>query len=292
MVAGTLFFSSCAKDGVNGTNGINGLNGNDGKDAVLVTAADQAAFDAADGVVGARLYDHVLNQVASTDTSLTKHGDFYRCKSCHGWDLLGKNGVLINKMPTASYPVAASNDLYAYGKKHNIREIFDAVKNAGGRTKRTATSYNGTMPDYSNIISDAEAWDLVKFIKVTAHHVNDFYDMNTTGVYPTGTKTFKNIGKGGDPVAGKAKYDAVCASCHGANGTKLNIYCKGIYLGNMFRGDPHEIQHKAVWGMPLDREHIAAGCTDAGMMPVQTITDQDIRNMMAMGQDATAFPGF
>ena len=259
---------------------------------VQTCALPISSFTAADGITGARLYDHVLNQIESSDTNLTKMPNFYRCKSCHGWDLLGRNGVLINKTPTSTYPAAADVNLYRWAKDHNISEIFIAVKNNSGRNKSTTIGYNSTMPNYGKILTDDQVWDIVKFLKETAHNVNEFYDLTTIGVYPTGTKVFSDIGKGGDPVNGKIVYDANCKSCHSADGTGIDVYCKGIYLGDMFRDDPHEIQHKSVWGMPNDREHIDAGCAFAGMMPAQNITDQDIRDMMVMGQDEVAFPGY
>jgi mono/diheme cytochrome c family protein len=253
--------------------------------------ADLVAFEAADGITGARLYDHVLNQVGITDTKLTEQPNFFRCKSCHGWDLLGQGGVLIDKPSSSTYPVAFNGSLMEVRQNDGIREIFDAIKNNGGRSTSSGT-YNSSMPAYGEILTDAQIWDLVKFIKETAHDVNDFYGLNTAGSYPNGTKEFIDIGRGGDAAAGLVTYNANCASCHGADGTGINIYCKGEYLGDMFRDDPHEIQHKAIWGMPIDNEHIAAGCTEAGMMPAQAITDQDIRNMMVMGQDPIAFPGY
>lgn len=308
-----MFVTSCKKEegpvgpagaaGAAGPTGIAGTTGTNGTDATLVSAADQASYDAASGTIGARLYDHCLNETNNADATMSDaaYSNFFRCKSCHGWDLRGTAGVLINKAPSATYPNASRIDLFSYAKQHNIRQIFDAVKNVGGRKRvvnngRNASpanrSYNGIMPDYSSILTDAQVWQLVKFLKNDAHNTDDFYEMTTTGTYPTGGRTFSNIGKGGDPVAGKVTYDAKCKSCHGATGTNINVYCKGIYLGDMFRDDPHEIQHKAIWGMPMDREYAAAGCADAGVMPVISVTDQDIRNMMVMGQDTVAFPGF
>jgi len=181
-------------------------------------------------------------------------------------------------------------NLYEWAHSHSIREVFDAVKmEDDGRLY--SDPYTSDMPNFGKILTDSQVWDVVKFLKETAHDVREFYDMTTTGTYPNGTKTFSNIGKGGDPVAGLATYNEKCKVCHGADGTKINIYCKDEFLGGMFRNDPHEIQHKAIWGMPKDREHIDAGCEFAGAMPRTGITDQDIRNMMVMGQDETAFPG-
>lgn len=251
--------------------------------------ADQKAFDAANGANGAQIYDHPLNYVSASQVDYpNQYTNFFRCKSCHGWDLKGQAGVLINKPSSETYPVAAEGNLYVWSHNHSIREVFDAVKNAGGRSG--SDPYDGTHPDYSSILTDAQIWEVVKFLKETAHDVDDFYDMTTTGSYPTGTKTFSNIGKGGDPAAGLVTYNAKCKVCHGADGMAIDIYCQNLFLGEMFRNDPHELQHKAVWGMPFDREHADAGCSFAGAMPTIDITDQDIRNIMVMGQDEELFP--
>jgi mono/diheme cytochrome c family protein len=250
---------------------------------------DQAAYDAANGVNGAQIYDHPLNYVlADQDKYPNEYTNFFRCKSCHGWDLLGQKGVLINKPSSSTYPTAVDVNLYEWAHAHTIREVFDKVKNTGGRIY--SDPYNSTHPDYGQILTDEQIWDVVKFLKETAHDVSEFYDMTTSGTYPNGTRSFSNLGKGGDPDAGLATYKAKCASCHGNDGKQIDIYCKGLFLGEMFRHDPHEIQHKAIWGMPKDREHIDAGCEFAGSMPSMDITDQDIRNMMVAGQDTTVFP--
>ena len=146
------------------------------------------------------------------------------------------------------------------------------------------------------ILNDGDVWNLVKFIKETAHDVSNFYDIDIS----TGTAVFSNIGTPsktgvtpGDAVAGLATYNAKCSSCHGADSTNIDIYCQGEWLGDMFRASPHEIQHKAIWGMPYDREHILGGCAVpfGGALPAQNIISQDIRDLMVMGQDATAYPG-
>ena len=251
---------------------------------------DQEAYDAADGINGARLYDHVLDYKELTDATLRDQSDFLRCKVCHGWDLKGDQGVAENQPGTSTKPKAAPVQLVTDVRVNDdIRTIYDAIMNVGGRDPMTATPDN-TMPDYSTMLTSSDAWDLVKFIKETAHETEDFYHYG--GLDANGGHIFSDLGKGGDGVHGLAVYNANCKSCHGADGTGINIYCKGEYLGDMFRDDPHEIQHKAVWGMPYDWSHVDAGCTDAGMMPAQDISDQDIRDMMVMGQDAVAFPGF
>ena len=253
------------------------------------TNSDQVAYDAADAFAGGRLYDHFMSELNVTDTSLTKHINFYRCKSCHGWDLLGQKGHLISKTPSASYPTIPDLNLYALAQTDPIRDLFDGIKHTGGRKSTDALS--STMPDYGLLLTDAQIWDLVKFLKTGARDVTNFYDYALTGTYPTGSISFSNIGKGGNATAGLAVYAAKCQSCHGANGSSINIYCQGDWLGNVFRDDPFELQHKARFGMPLDKDH--PGCSYAGAMTTfPTITDQDIKDLLKMGQDATTFPDY
>ena len=268
-------------------------------DTGISEAEAQAAFDAADGVRGARLFDHALNEKGITGTVANEHSNFFRCKTCHGWDLLGPNGVNVSSVGSDTKPAPAPVDLMEVRQNDGIIEIFNNIRmmDDGRETGTWDASQKDVMPKYGQILSDADVWDLVKFIKETAHDVYDFYDMDIS----SGSAVFSNIGAPskagvtpGDPVAGLATYNAKCASCHGADGSGINIYCKGEWLGNMFRGDPHEIQHKAPWGMPLDAEHIAGGCAVpfGGSMPAMGLTDQDIRDMMAMGQDSNAFPDY
>lgn len=250
----------------------------------------QVKYDAADGVKGARLFDHVLDYKNLTDDVLRAKPDFIRCKVCHGWDLKGDQGVAQNQLGTADKPKAAAVQLVTDVRVNDdIQEIYDAVMHAGGRDPMSGNVDN-SMPDYSKILSEEDAWNLVKFIKETAHETEDFYHYG--GLDANNNHIFSDIGKGGDGAHGLEVYNANCKACHGADGTGINIYCKGEYLGDMFREDPHEIQHKAVWGMPYDWSHVQGGCTTAGEMPAQNITDQDIRDMMVMGQDETKFPGF
>jgi mono/diheme cytochrome c family protein len=249
---------------------------------------NQAAYDAADGVRGARLYDHALNELGITGKAANDNSNYYRCKTCHGWDLLGDEGVAIGQKGSTTKPEPAHVNLMEVRANDDIDEIYEHIMSTDGPSFDTFDpNHEDEMPAWGTILSEEDAWDLVKFIKETAHDVFEFYDMDIS----SGQAVFSNIGKGGDAANGLVVYDANCASCHGADGTAIDIYCKGEYLGDMFRNDPHEIQHKAVWGMPYDAEHAAAGCEFAGAMPAQDITDQDIRDMMVAGQDTTLFPG-
>ena len=283
-----LFLTSCEGPegpegiaGKDGANGNNGTNGNDGTDANAISPADQVAYDDADGLIGGRLYDHFMVQLSITDTAMTNHADFFRCKQCHGWDLRGSEGAYINRAAQATRPEVAKNDLYVFAQSHNIREIFDAVKHSGGRSKSVNTSYTASMPDYGLILTDAEIWQITKFLKNDALNTFNLYNITTSGYYPTGTRTFSNIGKNGDAVAGKTIFASDCAGCHGANGTTIALDGASAYIGDFMRSSPYEFQHKARCGQP-----------GTAMLTFIDNDESVIKDLLKAGQDAVAFPGF
>jgi mono/diheme cytochrome c family protein len=313
-----VFISSCKKEGPAGPAGADGINGTNGTNGTAVSAADIAAYNAADGMIGGRLYDYVVNELKDenvsnmvTDTAITKHPNFFRCKSCHGWDLEGRMGHLAQMDISSKYPEVANNNLYEWAHMHNIREVFDAVKNTGGdyvqfhrNANPTTNSTGPTMPDYGNILTDAQIWQLVKFLKKEAMNVAGFYDLTIVKPYPQPTGTPKdkdesatiwsNVGKNGDVAAGKLFISSNC-SCHGTDGTAINIYCQGDYLGNAFRDDPFEVQHKVKFGMPKDYDHLSTSCTgqnNSAMPAVSGMTESIIRNILAAGQDTVAYPSY
>ncbi len=260
---------------------------------------DQVAYDAADGLNGARLYDKFYisgsSSVAGTNftgpvdtsinvTDITNYGDFYRCKQCHGWDQLGRQGAYISRAPKTNRPDVADvifNDIISVDP---IRTVFDHIKNTGGRLVDPSKTADGTnpalggneMPDYGKILTDSQIWDIVKFLKERAINTTVLYDINLTGTYPTGSRTFTNVGKDGDAAAGDT-FLASCLSCHGADGNALNL--EGFGLGQYGRLKPYELQHQAVSG------HLGSS-----MMGVNNATPNDIKNMLKALQNTTKYP--
>lgn len=237
-------------NGANGTNGTNGTNGVDGYGAV--TVADQASYDAADGPRGGILYDNWTSTeagISNIPSEVTAKKDFYRCKACHAWDGLGNKASYINRAGNDNRPnCATSSDLRAYVGSHNIKETFNAIKNMGGRTKSSLKSYSDVMPDYGTLISDTDVWDLVKYLFEEAVNVDLLYDYQTSGIYPTGTITYSNIGKDGVAATGQAYLTTNCTPCHGADGKALDL--GGKSLGKFGREKPNELWHKAKFGQP------------------------------------------
>jgi mono/diheme cytochrome c family protein len=256
---------------------------------------DQSNFDTADGIRGGMLYDKFYasetNWTGPSDgtisaADITGFGDFYRCKQCHGWDLLGKDGAYIGRAPKTTRPNVA-NGIKTFVASASVRELFDAIKKTGGRAVDPATTADGTTgsgdahPDYGTILTDAQVWDLAKFLKNEVLDVDNLYDFTTTGSYPNGSIAYSNIGKNGDVVAGLAFYSSSSCgltTCHGDDGTARLM--EDRTLGKFLRDKPYEVHHKVKFGQPGSDPLMAA----------TSITDEEMRDLYKLLADPVAFP--
>jgi len=279
---GAITMTSCKKEGPAGpagADGTNGTNGTDGTDGYgVITTADQAAYDAADGKRGGILYDNwtaTESGITGIPVEVTAKPEFFRCKSCHAWDGLGNKASYINRPGNANRPNVSSSNLRMYAESYNIKQIFDAIKYKGGRQKDANTSYSDVMPDYSVLLSDADIWDLVKYLKVEAVNTDLLYDYTTSGIYPTGTVTYSNIGKDGVAADGDTYYTSHCASCHGADGKLL----PPVVIGNLGRTKPNEVWHKVKFGQ-----------LGSSMSGFTSITLQELKNLYVALQDTLTYP--
>lgn len=278
---------------------------NDDDDDVIPIDQDQVAFDNADVNNGGRMYDKFwaseTNFVSPSDPSveienITSFGDFYRCKSCHAWDQKGQLASYIDRGPKTGRPSVTPLDLTSIIATATIRELFDGVKQDGGAAVDPARTADGTnaslggnnMPDYGKILSDAQVWDIVRFLKDGAFDTDQLYDVETTGSYPTGSRTFLNVGQDGDAVAGKVFYDTNCAFCHGTNGRDDDMgnliainESIGRSMGEFAREKPYELQHKTRFGN-LGSTPEMLGTGDVPLV--------DIKNMLKALADASNYP--
>ncbi len=271
-------------------------------DDVLIDP-DQIAFDNASVTNGGRMYDKFwaseTNFVSPSDPSvvmenITSFGDFYRCKSCHAWDQKGTQASYIDRGPKTSRPSVTAVDLANVIVTATIRELFDELhEGAAVDPARTADGTNASlggnnMPNYGNILSDGQIWDIVRFLKDGTFDTDQLYDIQTSGTYPTGSRTFINVGKDGDALAGKVFYDINCASCHGSNGRDddlgnlISINASiGRSMGEFAREKPYEMQHKARFGN-LGSNPKMLGAGDVSLV--------DIKNMLKALADVTNYP--
>jgi len=254
---------------------------------------NQESYDNASISQGGILYDNFFSTEAGYDQNspnLAKFkasSDFFRCKQCHAWDGLGNAGSYINRAPKTSRPNIAGVNLYQVAQEKTFTELFNAMKKSEERRDigYDLTTYNPTtnaaegdkMPDFTQILSDAQIWDLVKFLKEGMFDVSQLYDATYTGIYPTGSATFANIGKDGNEASGKTYYTANCASCHGTDGKALTM--ENMSLGKFVRSKPNEVQHKVKYGQ--------LGSSMPGMF---SITLGQMKDLYKACSNTAAFP--
>lgn len=260
--------------------------------------SEPSDYTNADGILGGILYDSFwateANYSKASDQNLVNklktYSDFFRCKQCHGWDLLGTNGAYINRGPKTNRPNVSSINLLNIAKTKSPQELFDAMKKTAGRrdVNYDLATYNPTsnasvgdqMPNYTQLLSDKEIWALVKFMKNEVINNADLYDSQITGSYPTGSIKFTNIGKDGNATSGKTYYAQKCQVCHGADGKLIPNLDKtsGMTLGKFMRTKPNEAQHKIKFGQL------------GSSMTASKTSLQDMKNLYKAVTDTITYP--
>lgn len=234
-----------------------GCSNNDNAVTPQPTAYDLASFSKG-GIMFDKFWstESGFNQSDPNITIFNSKSDFFRCKQCHGWDNLGRNGSYIGRGPNANRPNVADLNLYSIIQSKTPQELFDAMKSTVNRrdisfdfatyVSSDPNNDGHKMPNYAQLLTDSQIWDMVKFMKSAAFDVTQLYDAVYSGVYPTGTASFSNIGKDGNAANGNTTYSNNCTSCHGSNGTLILV--EGMTVGKFTRSKPNEVQHKVKYG--------------------------------------------
>ena len=153
----------------------------------------------------------------------------WRCKECHGWDYLGKDGA------------------YASGKHASGIKGINGMR--GADPADLVALLKADAHGFGNLLADEDLKDLANFVSQGQIDMDQFIDR--------ASKAPK-----GDAAKGAAYYNTICAGCHGVDG-KLPKDMKpfGAQMGN-----PWEVMHKILNGQPgeqmpalraLDRQIIA-----------------------------------
>ena len=167
----------------------------------------------------------------ATQTTNTRTGkDTWRCKECHGWDYLGKDG--------------------AYGKGSHATGFIGVLQVFGANPYEVLSALKGaTNPnhDFSAVMDDQALTDIALFLSKDLIDSASFIDADKRAV-------------GGNLENGKAIYDQNCASCHGADGTAINFgdAAAPMYVGPKSLDNPWEVVHKSRYGIPTEMPPLAA----------------------------------
>jgi len=270
--------------------------------AALPRTASAADYDSANGVNGGMLFDKFYATAASAKKAAPKFsnafgielsniaaaGDFHRCKQCHGWDRLGSKGAYISRAPkTGIRPNVSRVNLARAATTDSPEKLFARI--ASPRNPRpadfdpktydpaTENPAGDLMPAYGKIFTEAEIWDIVKFLKENAYDTTALYDLKTEGTYPTGSVSCAEIGRDGDAKAGRTIFEDKCADCHGDDGLEIDLGGKSV--GQFLRTKAYEVHHK-----------VGLGQLGSSMKPTK-LSPEEMKNLYKALTDETAFPG-
>jgi thiosulfate dehydrogenase len=153
----------------------------------------------------------------------------WRCKECHGWDYIGKDG----RYSSGSHYTGIKG-LYPVSK--SLWKAFIIIKDDHG--------YG------SSGLSDADIWDLVKFYMEGLIDIKAILFENGTfsGSVASGKLLYENGMPGFD--SGGQSTNSPCSSCHGIDGTDEVVAGFDAYVGFLSNENPQEFQHKVRYGHP------------------------------------------
>jgi len=280
--------------GDTGVQGSAGPAGPSGKDGINWPGPVPASYESADGIAGGAAYSKwwVTEAVGTGSTpETTVKSDFYRCKSCHGWDGLGNAGSYANRTGQstgkATRPDVAATNLRSAAVSESYQELHDLIAHNGARVIDAA---DNTHPDYSKELTPEQTWNIVKFMKEEWVNPGDLYDLAVTGAemhwdYSTNPATlvspaltYSNIGKDGNSANGNTLFQAKCAGCHGSDGKQIEVGGK-TGVGQFVRQKPHEAWFKVKFGEP-----------GTGMTPGLLTETSDLKDIYKALTDTTTFP--
>jgi len=195
--------------------------------AMIMAIGTASASESKDWQIatGAKLYDNWMS-VLDMDPPAKPHSLYpadkayandakssWRCKECHGWDYMGKDGA------------------YRSGKH------FSGIKGINGAQGKSARSIIDVLTDkkhgYGDKLSKTDLGYLALFVSEGQE------DMSTL------INSDKSI-KQGNMLQGKAYYETICAGCHGLDGMEPSDMDP---LGELM-GNPWETAHKVLNGQP------------------------------------------
>ena len=283
-------------DGATGTTGVAGQPGAKGDPGKSADDAP-AGYLAADGIKGGAAYSEWFGASGAGKGDLAKYSvtngaEFARCKTCHGWDGLGNAGSYANRTGISTGEATRADvsgvNLRVTTALTSHQDLYDLIAAPWGRPMNAAN--DSRHPDFSKYLSEAQIWNLVKFMREEWVSPNELYDLQVVGapmhyemvagvstlIKPKLTVT--NIGKDGDAVAGKATYTAKCAACHDADGKKVLLEKGTMTLGQFVRGKANEAWFKIKFGQ------------GAVMVPGLITSTQDLKNLYKAFADTATFP--
>jgi len=150
-----------------------------------------------------------LGEIVSNDS-----GHKFRCKSCHGWDYKGENGVYGSSFQNKKY---VASDLFKSESKSVKQFVRLIEKGAGG------------MPAFEGLMPIEEIENLAVFLKKGAYDTDIIFTLDPGQPYKY------VLSSNGDAKNGLAQYEKLCQSCHGPEGLEIMFDDDSYSLGTHAR---------------------------------------------------------
>ena len=194
---------------------------------VVAPAADALAKETLASIVrGGRLYDNWHSETKSpapktphpaypADKAFaTNPGANWRCKECHGWDYMGRDG--------------------AYARGEHFTGIKGIRGMAGADPEKTISVLKDETHQYDGLMSEQDFRDLANFVAKGQVEMDRYIDRAS------------GMAKGGE-TRHEAYYTTICANCHGTDGLRIRTMPP---LGAVAKTNPWEALHKILNGHP------------------------------------------
>lgn len=139
----------------------------------------------------------------------------WRCKECHGWDYMGKDGAYSSGKHSTGIP-----GITAY-QNSDLSMVINVLKDS-------------THGFTDKMMDPQDFEDLARFVSKGQVNMDEYIDRATKRV-------------AGDIVQGEKLFNTVCAKCHGKDGKGVE---DGEALGEVANVNPWEAYHKIRNGQP------------------------------------------
>jgi len=209
------------------------------------------------------LYLALTNKVETDFPTTDEKADTWRCSTCHGWDYKGQNGV--NGTSNGAVPGLLQNvfaqmkidDPTPAGLQNALDSAYNYVKSGfKDPVKGVVHAFGAPIVAGASALSEAQLRALADFV------VNGLVDSSKYVLNSRGQKQVL-----GDPVAGKALYDAAAgatgggcgtSACHAADGKHIDFVdddpatAPNEFVGTVANDNPWETFHRISFGAPND----------------------------------------
>jgi mono/diheme cytochrome c family protein len=174
---------------------------------------------------GGKIYDKwfkVVGEPKPADTHMSwpasntkkKGNATHRCKSCHGWDYMGKDG--------------------AYASGSYMTGITGVRAHDGGDPSKVVAILKDKTHGYAGMMDDTAMMAVATFVTNGQVDMDKYIDRASK-------KAIGNAAKG------KNYYGTLCVNCHGQDG---RLPKEMAALGGLSNKNPWEVMHKILNGQP------------------------------------------